>query len=95
MIRAFLRSLARPAAPAITFLRPWKPHPEQWATIFRNWPEDDERWRAVWDIITAHLEAELNDAMKPGDPHEIAQRNGRIQALLFLRTQFLNLRQKS
>lgn len=83
----------QPSTP-LHFVRTWKPlPPEQWAAAFRAWPETDPRWRAMWDLLCHHLEAELAGMESIGpDPHAIAQAAGRLQMLLFLRSQMLNLR---
>lgn len=67
--------------------------PEEWARIFQDWPEDDPRWRALWDCLSFHLEAELGQIGAIGaKPEEVMQWSGRIQMLLFVRTQLLQLR---
>lgn len=82
--------------PALHFVRGWKPlNPEQIATTLNAWAETDPHWRAVWDLLSRHIEDELGPLMsiKP-DPFAIVQANGRIQALLFLRSQMLQFRKK-
>lgn len=76
------------------FVRSWKPlTPEEWVAAFRDWPETDPRWRALWDMLSHHLEIELAGAEGlPADPHQIVQWSGRIQTLLFIRGQLLAVR---
>ena len=80
--------------PALCFVRTWRPlTPEEWAAAFRGWSDSDPRWRALWDLLAHHLEAELGEAQgAPADSHAIAQRIGRVQTILFLRAQILHLR---
>lgn len=90
-------NIQHPTSNGIVFVRTWKPlTPEQWAQAFRDWPETDPRWRALWDCLSFHLEAELmaGQAAKV-DSDEVMQWNGRVQAYLFVRTQLLQLRRAS
>lgn len=86
-----------PAEPARHFVRTWVPlPPEQWAVAFRAWPESDPRWRATWDLLSHHLEAELAIAESlPADPHAVMQWSGRLQTLMLIRSQMLNLRRSA
>jgi hypothetical protein len=89
---SWLSIFRRPRTPAV-FVRAWKPMtPEQTALVFAHWPETDDRWRAMWDMLSAMLESELagGESIKP-DPHEILQWSGRLQMLLYLRGQLLAL----
>jgi len=83
-----------PAPVPVVFIRTWRAtSPEEWAIAFREWPDSDPRWRAVWDLLSHHLEAELAAGEGiTGDPHRLAQWSGRVQMCLFLRSQMLNLR---
>jgi hypothetical protein len=84
-------------AEARYWVRTWKPYtPEQLAQAFRNWPDTDERWRALWDLHAYHLEAELSTPPPPGtDTFGAGCWHGRLQAMLFLRSQLLHLRNAS
>lgn len=90
-----IQQSARVQTPTLVFVRTWKPlSPDEWALAFRQWPDSDPRWRALWDMLAFYLEAELGEALgDKTDPHDIVRRNGRVQMLLFLRAQILNLRQ--
>lgn len=82
--------------PALHFQRTWRPMtPAELSAAFVEWSESDPKWRAVWDLLSHHLEAELGtmEGMK-SDPYAIAQANGRLQALLFIRSQMLALRKR-
>ena len=91
-----LWALHPPAKPAVRwFVRRWTPTtPENMAAAFREWPESDARFRALWDLLSKSIEDELADVEAQTKSTAATQQwSGRLQSLLLLRTQILHLRQ--
>jgi hypothetical protein len=63
------------------------------AAAWAGWAETDPKFRALWDLLSHELETELSTGQGLREPHAIMQWHGRVQELLFLRSQILNLRQ--
>ena len=84
-----------PEAPLL-FVRPWKAMTDAELTAaFATWGQTDTRYRAVWEVLSRELEAELQTLARIKDePMAVMRWAGRIEALMFVRTQLHQLRSK-
>lgn len=100
LIAAVCYLMNRPAAEAGErvrfFVRSWKPFDDaELRAALAGWGDTDPRWRALWELLSREVEAELQGLTNVRtDPHELARWAGRLEELLHLRTQLLVFRGK-
>lgn len=78
----------------VVFTRSWqKMGRDQIARQLAGWGETDPRWRALWDLYGEEFEAALLEVHSlPSTPEAMLEWKGRMQMMLHLRAQLLNLR---